>query len=150
MSAADRALILSLQPTPEVDLVVLFGDEAAWAGFVAGASAAFDPDFECAAIGTPQGNMEETGFDGLRSLWGEWLGPWASYRTTIDQVDEIGGRVVVAVHDRGRTTDSDTEVEIRTASVWTLRDHRVARVEFHLSRESAQAAARSSKGSATP
>lgn len=141
MSEADRALILSLQPPPELDLVVLFSDEAAWTGFVAAASAAFEPDFECAAIGTPQGDMEETGFDGLRSLWGEWLGPWASYRTTIDQVDEIGGRIVVAVRDHGRTADSDTEVEIRTASVWTLRDGRVSRAEFHLSRDSAMRAA---------
>jgi hypothetical protein len=141
MSEADRALVLSLQPPPEVDLVVLFGDDAAWDGFVTAASGAFEPSFECAAIGTPRGDMEETGFDGLRSLWAEWLGPWTTYRTSIEGAEEVGDRIVVAVRDHGRTAGSEAEVEIRTASVWTLRDGRITRAEFHLSRESAMRAA---------
>ena len=46
----------------------------------------FEEGFECAGIGPPQGDLEAIGFDGLRELWAEWLSPWSSYRSTVEDV----------------------------------------------------------------
>jgi SnoaL-like domain len=143
MSDFARELVKARQPTPATDLVQLFADDAAWELFTEAAGDAFEPGFQCAAVGTPQGDMEENGFEGLRVLWTDWLSPWRSYRTSVDKVLEVGEKVVVWVHDWGVGPDSDVEIAIRPASVWTVQEGRVVRVEFHTSRDSAMRSARS-------
>jgi len=122
-----------------VDLVALFAQPDAWAAFVGRAGPAFEPEFACRGVGTPQGDLEGQGLEGLRELWTEWLGPWDSYVTEIEDVRPVGDAVVVLVHDRG--TQRGTEVGLRTGAVWRVRDGLVSEVEFHVRRESALRAA---------
>jgi hypothetical protein len=134
-------MVRSMQPPSDWDLVTLFTDEATWRGFEERFSDRFEAEFECAGIGTPGGDLEGQGFGGLLELWREWLGPWRSYRTTIEGVGEVGDKIVVSVRDAAVPRAGDTEVELRGASVWTLRGGRVARVEFFTDREAAMRSA---------
>jgi ketosteroid isomerase-like protein len=140
MSDADVALVRALQPGPDVDLAFLFTDPVAWSEFAENAAAFFADDFECAAVGAPQGKLEGKGFEGLRDLFAEWLGPWSSYKSTVEDVSGTGEKVMVLVRDRGVSKHDGVEVELLAASVWTMRDGRVTHVEFHTSRDSARAA----------
>jgi hypothetical protein len=140
MSDADIELVRALQPAPDVDLAVLFADPATWASFEASAGPLFVGGFECAGIGGPQGDLEATGLDGLRELWTEWLSPWVSYHTTIEDVVGSGEMVMVLVHDRAVSRHDGVKVELRGASIWTMQAGRIARVEFHTHREGARAA----------
>jgi hypothetical protein len=144
VSDADVALIRSLQPPPGTDIAALFNDPAMWTAFVENAPAVFVDGFECAGIGAPQGDLEDTGFDGLRRLWNEWLSPWVSYYDTIEDVIGNGEKVMVLIHDRAVSRHSGAEVDLRGASVWTMRDGLIARVEFHTDRATARASFESS------
>ena len=134
-SAADIELVRSLQPVSGVDLVALFREEGAWAAFADTASSAFEPDFICRGVGTPQGELDGRGLDGLRRLWTDWLSPWDSYVADVEDVRAVGDSVVVLVRDHGTT--GGFEVDELAASVWWLRDGRVHLVEFHVDREAA-------------
>lgn len=138
-SAADIELVRGLQPVSGVDLVALFREEGSWAAFADAASSAFEADFVCRAVGTPQGGLDGSGLDGLRRLWTDWLAPWDSYVTEVEDVRAVGDAVVVLVRDHGTT--GGFEVEQLAASVWWLRDGRVHLVAFHVDRESALSAA---------
>jgi ketosteroid isomerase-like protein len=56
------------------------------------------------------------------------------------EVDVVGGKVTVLVRDRGISRHDGVEVDLRAASVWTMREGRIARAEFHISRDTARAA----------
>lgn len=141
MSQADVDLIAALQPEPDVDLVALFGEPDTWEQFKAATRQMFAPEFESVGVGTPGGDIRGVGFEGLRELWREWLEPWRRYRTRIDDVREVNGKILVSVEDRGVGYGSDAEVSIRAGAVWTVRDGRVSRVAFYTGREAALRAA---------
>jgi ketosteroid isomerase-like protein len=140
MSEANRELVRSLQVPPDTDVVPLFSDPAAWSAFAQINRSAFAEDFTAVGVGAPQGDVEGEGFDGLRDVFLEWLSAWASYRSTVKDVLAEGDKVMVVVEDHGVSRHDGVEVELRGASVWTLRDGRVARVEFHVRRDTALAA----------
>ena len=65
-------------------------------------------------------------------MWLEWLAPWTTYRTETEDVIDLGDRVLVLVHAFGRLEGSQGEVENTSASLWTVRDRKIARVEFYV------------------
>ncbi len=75
-----------------------------------------------------------SGMDGLRESWWDWLAPWATYRTEIEDVIDGGDRVLVLVFDFGRRAVGAPEVKSSNAAIWTVRDGKVARVEFYADR----------------
>lgn len=82
------------------------------------------------------------GVDGLRRMWLDWLEPWSSYETRIDELIEVDDeRVLVLVHDRGRRDGVDAVVDIHAAAIWTIRDGKLAHIAFFTSRDEARAAA---------
>ena len=124
-----------------MDVTTLFEDPAVWAAFAANVEALFVPDFESVGIGAPQGEVRGIGLDGLRAVFREWLSPWTAYYSAIEDVIGVGDRVMVLVHDRGVSQRDGVEVAVRAASVWTMRDGLIARVEFHTNRDAARRAA---------
>jgi ketosteroid isomerase-like protein len=141
VSEKDVELIRMLQAPPDTDIVAMFTDDETWSQFVKLFEDHFEADFQAAGIGAPGGDLEARGLAGLREVFVEWLAPWRSYRSMTEDVIEVGGAVVAKVLDRGVPRAGDAEVELRAASVWTLRDGRVHRVEFHVDRDSAMRAA---------
>jgi ketosteroid isomerase-like protein len=77
----------------------------------------------------------------MREMWRDWLEPWETYYSELDDLIDAGDRVVVFAHDRARLPEVDREVGIIAGSVWELRNGRVTRVEFFRDRAETLAAA---------
>ena len=135
MSQANVDLVQRLQPDPEVDFAQVFRDDDMWADAVE-VGAFYHPDVESVRPGLPDGTIY-IGLDGLRDMWLEWLAPWTTYRVEADDVIDLGDRVLVLAHVFGRLGGSQGEVENTVASVYTVRDGKIARAEFYLDRTEA-------------
>ena len=61
--------------------------------------------------------------DELREVWAEW-------RITVERIVDVGDRVVSIATSRARGRGSGVETEFRAASIWTLLNGRVTRVEI--------------------
>jgi ketosteroid isomerase-like protein len=131
-----------LEPFQDADIAALFRDEAAWAATLPVASAFYAPDFECTFVRADVGRATYSGLDGLRAAWLDWLAPWVSYRTEIeDFIDASDGRVVVLARDYAYPKGVGAEVSFVGAPVWTVRDGKVARIDFYWDRAEGLAAA---------
>jgi hypothetical protein len=135
----DVELIRSLMPSPETDLAALLRDDGLWSQLAGGLAQTVDPDVESVAVW--QGGTAHTGIDGFRRMWLDWLEPWATYHSSVEELIDADGCVVALAHDRGRRADLASEVEISAGSTWELRDGRIVRVVFYGNYEDALAAA---------
>jgi ketosteroid isomerase-like protein len=138
VSQENVELALAMQPTPDMDLAAVFRDDASWSAFAARVGPALTEDFECVARGYPGSEGDVfTGIEGLRAMFLEWLEPWESYRTEIENAMDLGDRVLVLVHDFGRRPQQTAEVSVRSAAIWTVRGGKIRRVEFCADRPTA-------------
>jgi ketosteroid isomerase-like protein len=126
MSRENVEVVRRLQPGPEVDLAALLRDDASFRAFVEAVEAVFHPEFEAVAVGG-----RYLGLSGLRSAWLDWIEAWESYWVEVEDMIDAGDDVVVLVRDHGRRAGMDTEVSVRGASVWTVRDGKVRRAAFY-------------------
>jgi ketosteroid isomerase-like protein len=142
MSQENVEVVLSIHPAPDVDLARLFRDDASWAALAASLASLLTRDFECVTRGFPDGDGDIfAGVEGLRAAWLDWLIPWESYRTEVEEAIDVGDRVVVLVRDFARRARDAHEVALSSAAVWTVRDGSVARIEFCADRATAFKAA---------
>ena len=131
-----------LGPFEQGDLVPLFRDDAVNASITAASEPLFTPDFECVFVREDVGRAAYAGLDGLRAAWLDWLEPWESYEARVEDVIDAGeDRVVVLTRDHARPKGSDAETDFLGAPVWTVRDGKVARIEFYFDRAEGLAAA---------
>ena len=135
MPQANVDLVQRLQPDPKVDFAQVFRDDDMWAAAVE-VGAFYHPDVESVRPGLPDGKTY-TGLDGLRDMWLEWLAPWTTYRVKAEDVIDLGDRVLLLAHVFGRLGGSEAEVENTVASVYTVRDGKIARAEFYIDRTEA-------------
>jgi ketosteroid isomerase-like protein len=140
MSRENVELVKALCPQPDTDIAALFRDDQAYARFREAFAPRLTDDFQSVMVWPGQTQTDE-GLKGARQNWLDWLEPWATYRTTIDDVIDAGEQVVVLLRDYGRRQDMDAEVEIIGAAIWTIRDGKVARIEHHAHRAEAFEAA---------
>ncbi len=131
MSRENVEVVRRLQPGPEVDLAAVLRDDASFRALVEAVEGAFHPEFEAVAAGSPWASGRYLGFSGLRRLWLDWIEPWESYRVEVEDMIDAGDDVVVLVRDHGRRAGMDTEVILRGAAVWTVRDGKVRRAAFY-------------------
>ncbi|HEY4429033.1 MAG TPA: nuclear transport factor 2 family protein [Solirubrobacteraceae bacterium] len=136
MSQANVELVRGLQPPPDVDIAQLIRDDALWRGVSGAMAPRYRSDFACAipVFGTTK---EFLGLDGLRAAWLDWLTPWVTYRTEVEDVIDFGDRVLVLVRDYGRHEYGGAEVEQADASIWTVCEGKIARAEFYPDRADA-------------
>jgi hypothetical protein len=127
-------LIRALLPPPEVDLAQVVRDDEAFAATIAAAGGVLDPGLESAAFWLG-GGRSYRGVEGFRSMWLDWLEPWATYHARVEAIFEEDDRVVVLIRDRGRHPGSEVEVELLAGSVWTVRAGKITRVELYANRE---------------
>ncbi len=74
------------------------------------------------------------GLDGLRAARLDCFCR-GSYRAGVeDVIDAHEGRVVVLTRDHARPKGADAEVNFMGAPLWTVRDGKVARIEFYWKR----------------
>ena len=143
MSQEDVELVQRmLEPFEAADIAAIFRDEAGWAARNAAVASVYAPDYEYVFVRDDVGRATYSGRDGLRAAWLDWLSPWASYRTEIEDFIDAGkGRVVVLTRDYARREGMEAEVYFEGAPVWTVRDGKIARVEFYWNRAEGLAAA---------
>jgi hypothetical protein len=120
-----------IQPESDVDFGPLFRDDETWAAFVEVIRPLYDPNCTFLARGLPGGERTYVGLDGLRAAWLDWLTPWTTYRAEVVWAVDLGERVLLLYHSFGRPAGSTVEVKDELASVWTVRDGKVAYAEFH-------------------
>ena len=102
--------------------------------------ALYDPEVELDStrLGLPDSARElYHGHDGLRRFFGEWHEAWGKIEYDYEELIEAGEQVISVVtrHAHGRA--SGVEVERSFALVWTLREGKVVRVVWFLTREEA-------------
>ncbi|HTQ67473.1 MAG TPA: nuclear transport factor 2 family protein [Solirubrobacteraceae bacterium] len=137
MSQANVELIRSLIPDTPEDLVQIFReDPPRRAAGRAAFEPRFHPDFECIRHDLP-GGQPHFGFDGLKALYLDWLAPWVEYRTAVNEFIDCGDRVLTLQHSWGRLDGSTQEVTVDLATLWTVRDGKVARWEIYPSHAAA-------------
>jgi ketosteroid isomerase-like protein len=142
VSAENVELVVGLFPAPDVDLAQLVRDENRWTAWTEANAPFLHPDFETVWPGLPNGKTYTgTGPVGSRDIWREWVAPWTTYRVETEDVIDLGERVLLLVHAFGRLEGSQGEVENTSASLWTVRDGKIARVEFYVDRTEALKAA---------
>jgi ketosteroid isomerase-like protein len=142
VSAENVELVRWLQPPPEIDLAELFqrdADADAVQGWLDAMDTLLTEDFACAFHAL--GQDEHRGAAGLRAIWLDWLEPWESYRSLSQELIDLGDRVLVLPTDVGRRRGMGEEVEMHGATLWTIRERKVARVDFFARREDGLAAA---------
>ncbi len=133
MSQENVELLVRLAPGPDVDLARLFRDDRRWGAFTEASLPFYHAAFESATT-TVGVERSGRGMAGMRSLWLDWLEPWATYRTDLEEAIDLGERVLVLNHSYGRLHGSTLEVKEAPAAIWTVRDGRIARAEFYTDR----------------
>jgi ketosteroid isomerase-like protein len=95
------------------------------------------PDFTCVQSWIGAEPTTYSGVDGLREAWLDWLAPWATYRSEIQDMIDCGEQVLVLVLDFGRREGSPDEIKGFGSAVWTVRDAKIAQVQFYPERDQA-------------
>jgi hypothetical protein len=139
MSRQNVELVRALHPQPGTDIALLFRDEDGFARLRESLSPLLTDDFQ--SVMAFPGGSTYAGLEGLRKNWVDWLEPWATYRTTIDELIDAGEHVVVFFRDHGRRVDMETEVEIIGATIWTIRGGKLAQIKSYAGRAEALEAA---------
>jgi ketosteroid isomerase-like protein len=145
VSRENVELIRAVYVSPDTDVCALFRDEDTFARLLEALGPFLTDDFESVMV-FPGETRTYAGLEGFRRNWLDWLEPWATYRTSIDELIDAGDRVVLLLRDRGRRADMDAEVEIMGASTATIRDGKIARWEDYADRATALEAAGVAKG----
>jgi ketosteroid isomerase-like protein len=103
----------------------------------------FHPDFVW-DMSTFRGWPEQqtyAGAEGARQFNVAWTAAWDDWELEIEDYVDAGERVVVIVHQRGRSKATGVPVEMRMGQVWTLQDGKRIRMQMYASPEEALDAA---------
>lgn len=102
-----------------------------------------DPEIEFARIGSelPDFAGEWRGLDGLRLATVEYLNVWEDYRFEVEEMIDLGDRVLVLERQTARGKRSGAVISQEVGTLLTLRDGRITRWEYYWERPEALAAA---------
>ena len=98
-------------------------------------------DFASDVVMNPVEEAPSYGRAAIRDNIQRFASAWDDLQVTAEQFIDAGDRVFVAVHFRGRGRASGITVETRLYEVYTLRDHKVVRVDEFTGRSEALEAA---------
>jgi ketosteroid isomerase-like protein len=100
-----------------------------------------DPDVELHEWPTAPGAQSYRGVEGARAALDGWFEIWEWMKVEIEDLVDLGDRVLVTLHQRAKGKESAIEVEIRSFNVYTFRDGKLVRLELFTEREPALEAA---------
>jgi ketosteroid isomerase-like protein len=140
MSRENVELVKTLLPPSGTDILPLIRDEESFARTSEALSPFLADDFQGTTV-FPGLTRTFAGLEGFRETWLDWLEPWVTYRSTIEELIDAGDRVVNLVRDYGRREGMDEEVELIGAAIWTIREGKVARCDAYVDRAEALKAA---------
>ena len=90
------------------------------------ALAAFDRDVVLDASHRVDGRIGR-GREEMATILAEWLGAWEDWREEIEDIRDVGDRVLVITTQRGRGKGSGAEFENRFGMLYELRDGAIVR-----------------------
>jgi ketosteroid isomerase-like protein len=131
MSQANVERVRAIMPPDGTDLRDVFVESGA---FSSGGLVADDATVRFVA---PSAEVSDTGPEGFRSRWADWLEPWESYLMYTDDFVDRGDRVVALTRLRGVTRRDHVEMEHEAAAVFRFEGDTVVEIEFNLDREDA-------------
>ena len=120
----------------EGDFTAFARDDDMWAAW-AEAVPFLHQDVESVARDPVVGGTSYLGLDGLRAMWLDWVAPWVTWRAAVEEVIDLGDQVLVLGRAFGLLEGGRAEVEATVASVWTVRDGKIARIEYYSKRAEA-------------
>jgi ketosteroid isomerase-like protein len=119
----------------DVDLARVLRDDEAWAARLSEIEPHFKDDFEFVVL-VPGEPVTGKGFDEFRVRFLDWIEPWETYQPNIEQIIDLGDRVVVVGRDHGRIKGADHNIEGPKGLVLYHFDAgRVTRVEYYFDRD---------------
>jgi ketosteroid isomerase-like protein len=133
MSQENVEVIRQLLPGPDVDIAQAVRDDDVWAVASQAWAAVTHPNFET-MIEVPSKSSTYVGVDGLREAWLDWVGPWETYYTEIEELIDAGDAVVAIVRDRARRKGVDAEVDLLGSNVSVFRNGKILRIGFYARR----------------
>jgi ketosteroid isomerase-like protein len=83
-----------------------------------------------------------TGHEGVREAWRDRLSAWGEVDFEVEELMEVGDRVVAVIRDRQVGRSSGVPIEAAHAAVWTLDDGKVTRLQVFDERQEALEAVR--------
>jgi ketosteroid isomerase-like protein len=103
-------------------------------------------DLECVMVAPdyagPRGRLTYSGPEGFVQAWREWVAAYERYTIELEEITEGDpGQVFILARQRGTTRTGGVEVSEPAGAVWTVRDGKLVRMEFHLDPETARRAA---------
>jgi ketosteroid isomerase-like protein len=131
MSQENVELVRSALPRSGADLIAMFKDDGDGGELMQTVGRVLDSDFVSVKHFPGAEPDVAHGLHGLRAGWLDWLAPWASYRAEIEELIDLGDRVVSVLCDYARRDPDAPEVALKSAAVWTVRDGRIVRAEFY-------------------
>jgi ketosteroid isomerase-like protein len=144
MSQENVEIVRAAHPPSGTELTRLFADDSEALSRMQAVAPMFHPEFEFSTptFGGVGFRVTGKGLPELVEAWRDWMEPWEVYWTEVeDFIEAADDQVVVKLRDHGRLQGSEAEVEQLVASVWTLRDRKVARIDFYPTQDQALEAA---------
>jgi len=93
-------------------------------------------------VWNPVEELPTLGHDAVRVSLAHWKAEWDDYKLMPGEFVDMGDRVVVTVHLRGRGRGSGVEIDARFYDVYTLRDGKIVRMDQFTERSEALEAVR--------
>ncbi len=69
------------------------------------------------------------GIRAVRRFFADWVAGWAEVRNDVEELIDVGDRVVALIHGSFRLTEGSRALESDYAHIWTIRDGKARRVE---------------------
>jgi ketosteroid isomerase-like protein len=125
VSQENVEIVEGLMANAEVDLAALVRDDRLWAATAEAVAPMIHPDFE--VIGTVIGTERAyIGVAGFREFLSDWLDPWDTFRSELQQTIDDGEQVVTIFRQSARREGD--ELQATAAWVWTFKDGMVAHI----------------------
>ena len=104
--------------------------EAFYRGDAEGALANFDPEVEVdASVRADVGIVH--GREGVRDTVARWVGAWDDWREEIEEIRDLGSRVLACSTQHGRSKGTGIEVETRYVVLYEVHGGKIIRMALH-------------------
>ena len=142
MSQENVEIVKAAHPPSGTELTALFADDSGAPARLEAATPLFHPEFEFEVHGAVASTLRGKGLPELVDAWREWMEAFEVYWTEVEDFLDAGDdKVLVILRDHGRLKGGDAEIQQIGASLWTLRERKVLRIDFYPTREQGLAAA---------
>ncbi len=100
--------------------------------------ALYDPEVEVdlSRSGIPDGGIHH-GHDGLRAAWAKWRGVWDDYSFEVEELTELGDRVLSLTRIHARSKGRGVVTEVSAGELLTVRDGLIVHFVNFLDRDDA-------------